>query len=376
MRQPIDRYRFDDNVNYHYGKFPPATLDYQRLFSAMGDAREALARYDQTLQALHNSDILLTSLRGQEAVVSSRMEGTISTVDEVFRYEADHEDNAPTDAHRDTVEVALYASALRRAQSSMKDGQSLSEFLIKSAHRHLLSYGRGADKDPGEYKKEQNYIGDDRRREVSFTPISPEQLQPAMERLIKFANGDEFPPLLSIALSHVEFEALHPFNDGNGRIGRMIITLSLWSKGIIAEPHFYISAFLEEEKDQYIERMRQVSLNGDWTGWCEFFLIALTEQAKRNLETAKAISQLYEDMKTVFRDTTNSQWAMTAQDYIFKNPVFRNSRFTGRSGIPTSTAIRISRTLAEAGLLEELESASGQRAALYAFEPLIQLVRT
>ncbi|WP_407491860.1 Fic family protein [Pseudooceanicola sp. MF1-13] len=376
MRQPIDRYSFDDNVDYHYGKFPPEQLDYQRLFSAMGDAREALARYDQTLQALHNSDILLTSLRGQEAVVSSRMEGTISTVDEVFRYEADHEDGAPTEARRDTVEVALYGSALRRAQSSMRDGHPLSEFLIKSAHRHLLSFGRGANKDPGEYKKEQNYIGDDRRREVSFTPISPEQLQPAMERLINFANGDEFPPLLSIALSHVEFEALHPFNDGNGRIGRMIITLSLWSKGLIAEPHFYISAFLEEEKDQYIERMRQVSLSGDWTGWCEFFLIALTEQAKRNLETAKAISQLYEDMKTVFRDTTNSQWAMTAQDYIFKNPVFRNNRFTGRSGIPTSTAIRISRALAEAGLLVELESASGQRAALYAFEPLIRLVRT
>lgn len=156
----------------------------------------------------------------------------------------------------------------------------------------------------------------------------------------------------------------------------MLITLSLWKKGLICEPHFYISAFFEERKNEYIERMRQVSKSGDWTGWCEFFLEAIAEQAERNLQTAQAISKLYEDMKPVFRETLNSQWTSSAQDFIFKNPVFRNSRFTKRSGIPKPTAIRISRALVDAGLLMEIDRASGRRSALYAFEPLIKIVRT
>jgi Fic family protein len=377
MRRPLERYDFDRNVDYHYGQFPPKTLDYERLFAPMGDAREALARYDQTLKTLHNSDFLVTPLRGQEAVVSSRMEGTISTIDEVLRYEADaKDDDGPSGVRIETLEVALYAAALKRAQQSILEGYPINEHLIRSAHGTLLGMGRGASKSPGAYKTEQNYVGDDGRREVYFTPISPEQLAPGMAKLIDFMADNQVPPLLGVALAHVEFEALHPFNDGNGRIGRMLITLSLWKKGLIEKPHFYISAFFEENKLSYIERMREVSASGDWTGWCEFFLNAVASQAEQNLKTSIAISELYEEMKTVFRTTLNSQWAPLAQDFIFENPIFRNGRFTGESGIPKPTAIRLSRALVEAGLLAELEAASGRRSALYAFEPLIELVRS
>lgn len=377
MRLPIERYNFDGNVNYHYGQFPPTSLDYERLFVPMGDARAALARYDQTLKSLHNSDFLVTPLRGQEAVVSSRMEGTISTIDEVLRYEADYsDDEGPSDVRLETLEVALYAAALKRAQRSIVEGYPITEHLIRSAHATLLGLGRGASKNPGDYKTEQNYIGDDLRREVYFTPISPAQLQPAMAKLVDFINDERIPPLLSVAVAHVEFEALHPFNDGNGRIGRMLVTLSLWKKGLIEEPHFYVSAYFEEHKREYIERMRSVSEHGDWTGWCEFFLQAVAAQAEKNLATSIAISDLYEEMKTVFRKTLNSQWAPVAQDFIFKNPIFRNSRFTGRGGIPRPTAVRLSRALVDAGLLLELEPSSGRRSALFAFEPLIRLVRS
>lgn len=376
MRLPIERYNFAKNVDYHYGEFPPEAINYEQLFVPMADACAALARYDQTLRGLHNSEFLVTPLRGQEAVVSSRMEGTISTIDEVLRYEADSEDELTPNDHRlDTIEVVLYAAALRRAQAQMKDGYQISEHLIRSAHGTLLGMGRGASKSPGEYKTEQNYIGDDARREIYFTPISPEQLKPAMGRLVAFINDEGIPPLLSIALAHVEFEALHPFNDGNGRIGRMLITLSLWKKNLIEQPHFYISAFFEDNKPEYIERMRAVSASGDWTGWCEFFFQAVSAQAEQNLATAQAIMALYEDMKDVFRNELNSQWAQMAQDYIFKNPIFRNGKFTGRSGIPRATATRISRALVDAGLLMELEPSSGRRSALYAFEPLIRIVR-
>ena len=180
----------------------------------------------------------------------------------------------------------LFGLAMRSSQKAMQEGQPLSESLIKRAHQTLLSFGRGASKSPGNYKSEQNYIGDDRKKKVHFVPISPEQLGPSMEALIKFINADDFLPLIAAALAHVEFEALHPFKDGNGRIGRMLITLSLWEKQVISQPHFYVSGYLEEQKELYIERMRRVTTEGDWTGWCEFFLDALCEQANRNLATA------------------------------------------------------------------------------------------
>ncbi|MEQ8965561.1 MAG: Fic/DOC family N-terminal domain-containing protein [Azospirillaceae bacterium] len=377
MRYPLDRYGFEHAVSYHYGKFPPNNLEYSRIIGPLTQATEALARYDQMLQSLHNSELLLTPLRGQEAVVSSRMEGTISTLDEVLRVEADTDDGeaAAIGVRHEAIEVALYSSALRRAQQALQEGQPISEFLIRQAHRHLLSFGRGASKSPGIYKTEQNYVGDDSNEEIYFIPISPDQLKPAMESLMNFINSDSMLPMLTTSVAHVEFEALHPFNDGNGRIGRMLITLMLWKKGLISRPHFYLSGYFEEKKEEYVERMRQVSLSDDWTGWIEFFMIALSEQAKQNLDTAQKISALYEDMKPVFRSALASQWATSAQDFIFTQPIFRNNRFTGRSGIPKQTAARFTRALVERGLLIELQPASGRRAALYAFEPLMALVR-
>ncbi|MEM9715398.1 MAG: Fic family protein [Pseudomonadota bacterium] len=345
----------------------------------MGDARDAIARYDQMLLGLHNSELLMTTLRGKEAVVSSRMEGTISTLDEVLRIEAEYDDeHGPSSETRsEAIEATLYTIAMRRAQAAIQDGQPISEFLIKEAHRTLLSFGRGAAKSPGRYKVEQNYIGDDRKKEVYFTPISPEQLQPSIERLLTYANDVQNSPLLASAISHVEFEALHPFNDGNGRIGRMLITLLLWKNGVLSSPHFYVSSFFEENKVEYIERMRQVSASNDWTGWCEFFLTALAQQAQSNLQMTQQIQSLYENMKGYFREHLNSQWSQVAQDFVFKNPIFRNNKFTRDSGIPRATATRISQLLSdpETGVLVEIEPASGRRPALYAFEPLISLVR-
>ncbi len=239
----------------------------------------------------------------------------------------------------------------------------------------MLKFGRGASKSPGLYKTEQNYIGDDRTHKVRFEPITPQQLAPSMESLITFINGDSLLPLLITSIAHVEFEALHPFNDGNGRIGRLLITLSLWKQGVISQPHFYISEYIEEQKEAYIERMRAVSAHGDWTGWCVFMLEAICEQANRNLQTTNRISALYEEMKEEFRQILSSKWTTVAQDFIFSQPVFRNNKFTQKSGIPKQTAAHFTRALAQKGLLIEVIPGSGRRATLYAFEPLMRIVR-
>jgi Fic family protein len=364
-------------VQYHYGKFPPSKLNYSKLIPALVKATDAIARFDQMLKNMHNNEILLAPLRNQEAVISSRMEGTVSTMDEILKYEADFDDGIAesTNTRSEVIETLLYQRALRTAQKAMEDGQPLSQSLIKSAHQLLLSYGRGALKSPGEYKKEQNYLADRSMRNILFVPISPERLQEGMDNLFAYIKDSEDTTLIKAAVSHLEFEALHPFKDGNGRIGRMIITLMLWSKGVISAPHFYISGYFEDHKDAYIDIMRKVSQDDDWTEWCLFFLEAVEQQAIKNLSIAENIRDLYEEMKAVFAKALSSKWSLQALDFIFTAPVFRNNRFTNHSGIPGSTAGKFTKTLLEEGLLVTVEEPSGRRPALYSFEPLMRLVR-
>lgn len=326
---------------------------------------------------MHNSEILLAPLRSKEAVVSSRMEGTISTVDEILQYEADFGGVTDTKGmvRSDVIETNLYQKALKSAQEAINKGYPLSEYLIKSAHQELLSFGRGAKKSPGEYKIEQNYLGDKYQKNISFIPISPEKLNDGMEQLFKYINEKDEILLLKTAIAHIEFEALHPFKDGNGRIGRMLITLMLWKSGVISQPHFYISSYFEENKDLYIEKMRNVSLENNWTDWCIFFLHAIEEQSIKNLEIAENISNLYNEMKEKFREILSSQYSLNALDFVFTNPLFRNSKFINESGIPKSTAKRFPKILIEEGLLKVQDESSGTRSALYSFEPLMRLVR-
>lgn len=368
---------FDNAVQYHYEIFPPLNLDYSQIVNPLIKATDALARYDQMLKNMHNSEILLAPLRNQEAVISSRMEGTISTMDEILKFEADSEnDNEEAKNVRSEIfETILYQRALLNAQKAMIDGYPLSQHLVKTIHQQLLSFGRGAQKSPGQYKTEQNYLADKIKQQVLFVPISPEKLNDGLEQLFDYINNGNDPILVKTALMHLEFEALHPFQDGNGRIGRMLITLLLWSTKTISEPHFYISGYMEENKDEYIDTMRNVSENNDWGKWCVFFLNAVEKQAIRNLEIAESISNLYEEMKHIFSDTLSSKWSVNALDYIFTNPIFRNNRFTSKSGIPGPTAARITRILLEKELIRTIEESSGRRPALYGFEPLLKLVR-
>ncbi|HTN12876.1 MAG TPA: Fic/DOC family N-terminal domain-containing protein [Acetobacteraceae bacterium] len=376
MPGSLDAYDLSEAVDYHYGRFPPTELDLARLIEPLARAQDAISRYDQMLVSLPNSELLLAPLRQNEAVISSRMEGTISTVDEVMIYQADNEDAATASpARHDVVEVALYSAVLRRAQEAVAAGQPIGEALIKTAHRILLSYGRGASKSPGQYKTEQNYIGDDRRKIIHFKPINPLQLQPAMEALLRFIDEKPMLHLFAVGVAHVEFEALHPFNDGNGRIGRLLITLLLWKYGLIHKPHFYVSAFLEEHKEEYLSRMRAVSRDGDWTGWVAFFLRAIASQSDGNLTIARRITTLYDEMKGRFREISGSKWHIAAQDYVFENPVFKNHQLIKRSGMPKHVATRITRLLHEGGLLTELRPARGRRGALFMFEPLMRIVR-
>lgn len=367
---------FSQAVQYHYGKFPPNSIDLQRLVRALTGAAAEIARYDALMSSLHNSELLLAPLRQREAVISSRIEGTIATIDEVMRVDAHETGDKGRGQYRlEVLEVWSYTRALNRAQRLLNEGLPISGRLIKDAHRQLLLHGRGADKQPGEFKTEQNFVVDRNRKSVLFVPVSPDRFDLHFRTYEEFVNDDAQEALLQIALAHIEFEALHPFKDGNGRVGRMLITLMMWSRGLISAPHFYISSELERDKDQYIDRMRAVSANGEWTEWCLFFLHALQKQAIENIEKATQIIALYNEMKEPFRQILASQWTVVALDYIFSKPIFKNTVFISDTKIPKPSANRLSNALVEAGLLTVIQPASGRRSAVYAFEPLLQIVR-
>ncbi len=362
-------------ATYHYGGFPPPNIDLSRVFGPLADALQQLTRYDEKLQHIPNSALLLAPLRRRDAVVSSRMEGTISTLEEVLRLEASESANRTEGtARNDTIEVSLYARALTQAEIQLSSGYGLSEHLIKNAHQTLLSFGRGAEKGPGQYKSQQNYIGDRTHRRVDFIPISPEQLQQGMQDLVRFITDDDQHILLKTAIAHAEFEALHPFEDGNGRVGRMLIPLMLWDQGMLSAPHFFVSDYFERNKGEYIDRMRAVSLNGDWDSWCVFFLEALSAQASKNIEVVSQILAHYDEMKERFREVLRSQYFGAAVDYIFANPVFWNSHFVENAQAPSSTLRNFTPRLVNDGLLQVLVPPSGRAPGLYALPSLLGII--
>lgn len=379
----LEGYDFSEAVGYHYDRFPPGELELSRIIGPLGHAREALARYDQMLSTLRNSSLLLAPMRRQEAIVSSRIEGTVTTLDALLQYEADEASQSNgRPARDDTLETYLYAKAMQQAETALEDGWPLSRSLLRETHRTLLRSGRGRDKRPGLFKESQNYIADKITKQVMFIPIAPAHLPPALEAFDNYINQTpSLDPLIQTAIAHAEFEALHPFDDGNGRIGRMLVTLMLWRAKMLSGPHLFLSAFIEREKDQYIARLRNVSASDDWTGWCVFFLEALTQAARESLATANKITELYEEMRDVFRVVTASQWHTAALDFVFEKPVFANSTFTRtmteRCAIGAGTAQRFTRELAsdDRDILRVVRQGAGRAPTIYAFEPLLKILR-
>jgi len=362
-------------VHYHYGKFPPDRLDWDRLVPLIGPANAALAKYDGTLSAIPNAAVLLSPLMTQEAVFSSRLEGTQASMGEVLQYEAEGgPDTVSSTKRADFQEVINYRRSMYHA-ISLLETLPLCQRLVRETHRILMEGARGSDKSPGNYRKIQNHIGPagcsiDQAR---FIPISVDKLLSGMKTWEKYIHTDPRDRLTQIAVLHAEFEALHPFLDGNGRIGRLCIPLFMSKLGLIESPMFYISEYFEANREEYAERLLAVSRDNDWNGWCEFFLNAVTLQAEANHQKAKDILSLYESKKIQIIKITRSQYAIHALDFIFSRPIFRSSDFTSADNIPRPTALRIIKLLKKNDILLTIREASGRRSSLLAFTELLNL---
>jgi len=260
-------------VDYHRGSFPPAELDWSRLIPLIGPANAAIARYEGVLHGIPNADVLLSPLTVQEAVLSSRIEGTQATLGEVLEFEAegiDEDESTPKKA--DIREVLNYRAALQEATARLAD-LPLSQRLLKDTHRVLMQGVRGRHKSPGEYRKIPNWIGPQgcTIEEARFIPCPAHDLSKAMATWERYLHDEAPDRLVQLALIHAKFEALHPFLDGNGRLGRLIVPLFLFEKGLLSSPNFYLSEYLEQHRDSYYEQLLTVSRDGDWSGWVAFF---------------------------------------------------------------------------------------------------------
>lgn len=362
-------------VLYHYGKFPPQAIDWSRLVPLVGPAHSTLGKYSGKLASIPNPSILLTPLMTQEAVLSSRIEGTQAHFRDVLTFEAEGDTiDATPEKKQDIWEVLNYRNAMRHSIELLKE-LPLCQRVIREAHAILLEGVRGGGKAPGEYRREDNWIGPPGCpiEQAFFVPVSPDRLSAGMDSWERFIHEEYNDRLVQIAILHAEFESLHPFLDGNGRLGRMCIPLLMAQYGVIDSPMFYISAFFEANRQDYYERLRAVSRDEDWTGWCAYFLTAVNQQAGNNLKKVDAVISLYETMKSRVREITHSQFCIQAIDFIFSAPIFQSSAFIHTASIPVPTARTILTHLKNNGILAVLREGSGRRPALYAFPELLNL---
>jgi Fic family protein len=363
------------SVSYHDGKFPPSALEWDVLIPHLGPAAAAVARYDGTLAAVPNAGVLLSPLTTQEAVLSSRIEGTQASMSEVLEFEADASAPDLANSRRaDILEVLNYRHAVRFAEERLAE-IPLSLRLIREMHGVLLHGVRGQNSSPGEFRRTPNWIGAPScpMEEARFVPIAADRLPAGLGVWERFIHADAPDRLVQLAILHAEFEALHPFLDGNGRIGRILIPLFLWQHGLIRQPMFYLSAYLETNRDEYYERLLAVSRDDDWTGWCRFFLEGVRRQADDNQKMAAAILALYEELKPRVMKLMRSQFSIHALDWIFQTPIFRSTAFIANAQIPDASARRLLAELKRHEIIRELSPGRGRRAATFVFPSLLNL---
>ena len=361
---------------YIPNELPLQDLDYKELFKLVGTANAELARYDGLLQGIPNPEVMLSPLTTQEAVLSSKIEGTQATVDEVLEHEAGM--IKEVEKEKDIREIVNYRTALFRSREHLKDYPVRLGFICE-LHKILLDSVRGKDKMPGDFRKDQNWIGKDGCpiEEASFVPPSPLILDEFLKKWETYIGFDDTDFLLQTAIVHAQFELLHPFKDGNGRIGRILIPLFLYQKKSLSQPMFYLSEYLEAHREEYYQRLKAISENGDWNGWIAFFLRAVAIQAKQNSIKVRSIMALYEEIKTQIQEVTHSQYSLYLLDAIFNKPVFQISdlvkKLNREHGVHKKTASSLLKQLKEVDILCELEPASGSRSAVLYFSRLISI---
>lgn len=344
---------------------PQPPLDMDRLYKSLDQAMKALGGVDALAKLLPDISLFLYMYVRKEALISSQIEGTQSSLSDLLLFENDENPSVPVD---DVEEVSNYIAALNHGLSRMQKGFPLSVRLIREMHKILLRGGRGSNKAPGEFRRSQNWIGGIRPSKARFVPPPPEMVDDLMSDFEKFAHDEDqkLPALVKAALMHVQFETIHPFLDGNGRLGRLLITLLLCADGVLAQPILYLSLHFKEHRQLYYDLLQDVRLKGDWERWCEFFLDGVTETATQAADDAKKIIDLLErDRIRIGQIGKAAPTALKIHTYLLKKPYLSLTKAAKELDISVPTITNTVAKLEEIGLLTELTGQARNRLFAY-----------
>lgn len=355
----------------------PPEVDLTSIIKLITDAREAVARYDEAVKRLPNPVLIRRAFETQEAVLSSKIEGTQATLEEVLEFDAEEANTEENEKLRDYREISNYRKAIVQGKKLLKT-VPLSENLIKDLHRILLSSVRGKNKTPGEFRRHQVHIGPAgaTAEEASYIPPPHTQIPRLISNLVNYLHSDSEPDkLVQAAIAHYQFEAIHPFADGNGRVGRLLIPLYLYDKKMTTFPNLYISEFLETHRRDYYDHLNRVSEEGDWLGWITFFLRAVREQAQVSKKRVENVENLYKELHEKLPEF-NSIYASSFLEELFVQPVFTVQAIGSAASITNSkTLYNLVDKFEQAKLIVNI-TPNRSRNKLYAFSALLNILET
>ena len=332
---------------------PDPPIDLLSLLERLGSAERALGRLDGITMLLPRQEFFLYMYVRKEAVLSSQIEGTQSTLSDLLRFETEAQAGQPID---DIREVSNYVDAMMHGLDRL-EALPLSLRLIRDMHARLLQSGRGGSKDPGEFRRSQNWIGGTRPGNALFVPPPAHELDACLNAFERFMHetASKLPPLIKAGLLHVQFETIHPFLDGNGRIGRLLVTLYLCVHGVLSRPLLYLSLYLKAHRADYYRLLQEVRERGAWEAWLEFFLDGVAETANQAFDAATRIVDLFKaDRERIVAESGRTNSALRIHELLQQNPFMTATLLVERTGLTAPTVNAALADLERLGIVEEV----------------------
>ena len=333
---------------------PSPPVDLRRLQRSLERASIAIGRLDSVSALLPDTALFIYAYVRKEAVLSSQIEGTQSSLSDLLLFELEEAPGVPFD---DVVEVSNYVAALNLGLVRLREGMPMSSRLIREIHGTLLSRGRGSEREAGEYRRSQNWIGGSRPGNAVYVPPPHEEVGACIAALEQFIHDEDsdLPVLVKAALAHVQFESIHPFLDGNGRVGRLLITLLLCADGILGEPLLYLSLYFKRNRDEYYRLLTACRADGDWEAWIDFFLEGITLTAQDAVQTAQKLEGIFErDHARVQALGRRAGSALRVLEALKARPVLALPEVARLSGLSFPAAAAGMGSLEELGIVREI----------------------
>lgn len=360
-------------VPYPLPPDPPIALD-GRLQQSLETALIALGRLDSISILLPEPSLFIYMYLRKEAVLSSQIEGTQSSLSDLLMFELDQARGGPID---DVTEVSNYVAALEHGLERLRGDFPLSNRLIREIHSVLLSRGRGSDMSPGEFRRSQNWIGGSRPGNAAFVPPPPGDVADCMGALERFlrTTDDGLPMLARVGLAHLQFETIHPFLDGNGRVGRLLITFLLCHAGVLREPLLYLSLYLKRHRSTYYALLNDVRRSGDWEEWLDFFFQGVRETSEDTVSTSRRLMDIFEEDLVRIRDTggRRASSVLRVHQALKKRPILTIEEVRKAEGMAFSTVSSAMELLVELNIAREITGQTRNR--FFAYDRYLSVLR-